>query len=1487
MKKLLKFAGAAMCVAAVGISASAAAPAEKAPSLDSRPESRATRKALQPTEFMKKEMLPKMSRGTGSIARQQPLRIKGSMPMPSLAAKAAAAKASRAATPASMVNGLVYWAEGLPSYGIYSFDLESQPSVLVPLAIFNDISDAGAATMGRDAYYVFDCMQYGSMMYYYWLTYDLKGVDLTPGSEVEYIYSSMTDADNYNQVAFCADYDPTTSLIYGVFLNDEGGHFQIGTLDPTTFTRVSTLRDDPSEDIMGLDFDDNGVLYAITAQGTLGTIDKSTGAFNRIGDTGIASAQLSDIAVDSATGYVYYSPFTDDDKSWMYRVDPATAEATLVYQMPYNACMIGNYVPAPPADGGTPAAPGDVSAAFDGASLSGTVTFRAPESNIDGSDGEGTLQYTIMANGTVLAGGTVEYGETKTVPVTLPASGKYTFLVSVSNDKGQSERAMATHYVGEDMPQPPVDVTLAYADGMMTLTWEGAEVSANGGYFDPSKVTFTVTPYVNDVAGTPVTGLTDCTYTEAVAVPESHTLFKYTVAAVYNGAETYANPSNSVALGDYTLPFFCSFSDINEMASFTIIDANADGTTWSRGTLGSANVVSCMYSMSKMDDWLILPGLKLTAGRTYTISFDAANNGDSYPEIIEVKAGAAPTVEAMTATLMAPTQITSNQVLAPNSCTFKPETTGTYYIGFHGISEPNMYYLHISNIGVDPGTSDAAPAAPAITVTADPSGALSASISVVAPSKTISGNALASVDKMEVYRGETLVHTFTSCVPGRTYTCTDPEATAGNCEYTAVAYNADGKGFTASASDFFGFTFPQAVESVAIDEPEPGKARLTWPAVTQDLNGRPLSGSNIKYTVATLGSSGSLEIVEDDIEGCEFTHRPVAEGQTFIYYAVYGKTVAGRSLQPAYSEMAAIGTPYDMPYYDTFANSTLTHGYMTEKIEGQGSWRGYTDADIEGLTDADGNNGFIAYVGQAIGDCARIVSGKVAVTGDKPVLSFYVFGLRETNENTLDVAVISGGETKKLGTVIPNWDGWKRITYSLDAYKGRSVQISFTATAKTNTLTILDAVRVAPELDYDLAVRSISAPAKAAAAKPFDITVKVENIGIARAEGYSVELYANGELAKTVDGEAIDPDGFVNFVIPVELNPMSDKEIEYQAKAAFAADQDLDNNESATATVTLDEPKMPVVGDLAATAGDTSVSLTWSAPSIEEGEDIVTDDFESYQSFAFAAGDWTLVDADGQTVGNMAGGVTVPTITPNVTTLAYFVLDFAGSTSYLSAHSGTKCMANLYAQPASKPNSDWLISPMLSGEAQTVKFWACSYSEWSPESMRVLYSTEGTDIASFKEIKSDGAVPASWTEYTADLPEGALYFAIECNSYDKYYLMIDDVTYAPAKFDGVAVGYNIYRDGVRLNDAPVEATSFVDEAPEAPAHRYGVTTVYDLGESPVSNIVEAGPLSGIGSVTGDNAPVEYYNLQGIRVDNPSASGIYIRRQGRTAAKVLR
>jgi hypothetical protein len=35
----------------------------------------------------------------------------------------------------------------------------------------------------------------------------------------------------------------------------------------------------------------------------------------------------------------------------------------------------------------------------------------------------------------------------------------------------------------------------------------------------------------------------------------------------------------------------------------------------------------------------------------------------------------------------------------------------------------------------------------------------------------------------------------------------------------------------------------------------------------------------------------------------------------------------------------------------------------------------------------------------------------------------------------------------------------------------------------------------------------------------------------------------------------------------------------------------------------------------------------------------------------------------------------------------------------------------------------------------------------------------------------------------------------------------------------------------------------------------------------------------------ENAPVEYYNLQGVRVANPQG-GIYVKRQGNKATKIL-
>lgn len=72
-------------------------------------------------------------------------------------------------------------------------------------------------------------------------------------------------------------------------------------------------------------------------------------------------------------------------------------------------------------------------------------------------------------------------------------------------------------------------------------------------------------------------------------------------------------------------------------------------------------------------------------------------------------------------------------------------------------------------------------------------------------------------------------------------------------------------------------------------------------------------------------------------------------------------------------------------------------------------------------------------------------------------------------------------------------------------------------------------------------------------------------------------------------------------------------------------------------------------------------------------------------------------------------------------------------------------------------------------------------------------------------------------------------------------------------------------------------------------HSYDLANNKQIG---LSEVVISGKLTGDITVSGisdvianENAPVEYFNLQGVRVDNP-ANGLYIRRQGNEVSKVF-
>ena len=202
-----------------------------------------------------------------------------------------------------------------------------------------------------------------------------------------------------------------------------------------------------------------------------------------------------------------------------------------------------------------------------------------------------------------------------------------------------------------------------------------------------------------------------------------------------------------------------------------------------------------------------------------------------------------------------------------------------------------------------------------------------------------------------------------------------------------------------------------------------------------------------------------------------------------------------------------------------------------------------------------------------------------------------------------------------------------------------------------------------------------------------------------------------------------------------------------------------------------------------------------------------------------------------------------------------------------------------YANDFGYENDDWLISPELSGDEQTISFYARTASTSKRNDyIQVRYSTTGTATSDFT-LLPDGEIRLEngWTRYEYTLPAGTRYFAIRNNSEEGFAVLLDDITYTIAG-DAPQVtllGYDIYCDGELLNDEPISETTFtIDGA--APGN-YWVTAVYDAGESEASNTViiekQVTAIDEISSV--DDASRIYYDLQGRRVYTLQSGQIYI------------
>ena len=208
-------------------------------------------------------------------------------------------------------------------------------------------------------------------------------------------------------------------------------------------------------------------------------------------------------------------------------------------------------------------------------------------------------------------------------------------------------------------------------------------------------------------------------------------------------------PGNAVEL-----PFKEGFDNENALKSFTIIDANKDGNTWSYflDNETGQSAVQMQYGDNSHDDWLITPPLTLKANMVYNISYRVASKGISYPELLEVKYGNAATVDAMTNLLVEQQKITNTEYETIKK-TFTPTADGVYYFGFHCTSDVDWFWqLILDDISVEGNSMKAPNEANLVSATAAGDGSLKATIDFVAPTTAIDGSNLETPLTIDIMR---------------------------------------------------------------------------------------------------------------------------------------------------------------------------------------------------------------------------------------------------------------------------------------------------------------------------------------------------------------------------------------------------------------------------------------------------------------------------------------------------------------------------------------------------------------------------------------------------------------------------------------------------------------------------------------------------------------------------------------------------------------
>lgn len=975
-----------------------------------------------------------------------------------------------------------------------------------------------------------------------------------------------------------------------------------------------------------------------------------------------------------------------------------------------------------------------------------------------------------------------------------------------------------------------------------------------------------------------------------------------------------------------------------EVKSYTNINANGDSRKWQYGTVNG--YAACMApkdaGIDANDDWLFTVPIHLLPG-DYVVSFEVGMMGSGATAVeMNVALGDEPTVEAAT-TVISPTTQYKTTAFTKYEHNVAIAEEGYYYLGFHCTTTATMKgALKLANAGmrqgkVEPPVVVDPPAAGQLTWTLAPKGELKATVQYTAPTLTKSGAPLDEITKVEITsRWGVDKFTYENVTPGQVITIEDVEMYQGiNNRFTGVAYIGEVAGdMVEHKSIWCGIDTPLTPENVHLSiNDDYTTATLTWDAVPETgEHGGYVDPANVTYYIFdAFGTYYDPAIATTADTSCTLDYADI-NGQDFYAYQVTAGNGELYSLDQA-SNIITAGKPDALPKTESFNGGNYDDMWLgNTAVKGNMQYGTITDDYFASLVDPDdpdgpkplasqdGDGGFYFWMPIDKDVAYGLISTRADISkASAPVLEFWYQGQGSIIE------VYAGHEIGELSQISSidlkqnPVDGWTLARIPLDAFKAEGAvmfELRFVAAHNDDEhiwSVPIDNIRVRNLDPVDARIVTFSGTEKAKPGDTVNFTAHVENLGTTAATPVA-EWSIDDKVISSETLPEIAPNAFADVKLShkVAYNAASSLGVILEIK--LEGDAFTDDNVAAT-NVTVTRASFATVNDLQASIEGNKVVLTWSRPEIGEAlPETVTEDFESdeYTPMSISgAGAWTVYDGDKQKTYNIFRELYNPYQTQPIgfqlfdNVVAQVPEEYAPDAV---AHSGQRFMMAPSAHSAD--NDNWLISPELSGNAQTVSFYAKSNMISWPETFEVYYSTSDNQTASFTNridevngFNADGVVPETWTLFSVDIPAGAKYFAIHHNTYDTLALLIDDVTYeaAPTQPEDLAIaGYHVFRNGEAVtaelhNDVVYTDEPLSAELPDGDYEfNYTVVPVYNHGAVAESNVASVVMNhSGVEDVAADTeAPAVYYNLQGVRVAETSlTTGVYIRVAGNRADKI--